>query len=448
MKIKIFDQQAFEKFILFLIGFSIVFIPYEGIIWRFKLYNIIILISVLYYYFYFGFAKVAENLKNNFIFIFFSALIFLPSLFFELESSQYLEKIFKFLNIISLLITFALLFNSKINYYFMFGVVLLTVISSLVAIFQYLDFQLSYDLRFVFQVPKNTLPSYFLERPPGISFTSIQLSTILIISINFTLILKKKFKTKFKSYFLDFCFLIFLITPFLIVAKILVILNFFILIFYLYQFHTRHINYLIKFTLVFFYFLILTKFIIVNMNAYINGLNEKYLLVEINFKSNIYANKYLKETFFKDRLNLNENCELNETYEQFKKDFCDNQNFKKTIILEKNIKRQNLLPVLMNYGSHNSNINALSIGGVLYFLSTILYKFFLFALSIFIYQKKKQLRFLIYSILIVYLEIYTNLHNAGLSTFSIIYCSTYFYIFIDLTKNLIKKKFNDISYNF
>ena len=70
------------------------------------------------------------------------------------------------------------------------------MISSLFAIFQYLGLESIHNLRLVFEYPKGAELGFFTETPPSISYTSIQLSTILIISILFILILKKIIKFK------------------------------------------------------------------------------------------------------------------------------------------------------------------------------------------------------------------------------------------------------------
>ena len=416
-----------------MLGFFLVIIPYQNILFIFKIYNIVSFLFLLLIFFFDEYKKKLFNSKQNYIFFISLFIIFLPLLFFNINNEEKLIlSLLKIINIFILSFLILYIFLSNLISYFIKGFIFATTISALFAINQYYGVEFFYNVRFFFNTDSAWGDGYFILRPPGLAYTSIQLSVTLLISICLIFYLNAKNNLEKRSF--EIIFIILLITPFLITAKILVIINFFVLFsYFLIKKKSVYSKYFVNFIIVFYLFF-LSLFIIINLNQYSRGFIEKLGLISINFQEKIYQveSKILgSNQKNNDYLKFKKYCKLKGFYKDSKIN-CENLSYKEYLVVKKNVSEENLIPVFLNYGSHNSNINSFVFGGVFYFITTVLFKLSLFYKTLNEYFRTRKLDYLISFSFLSYLEIYTNFHNSGLSTLSVLYIPFYFLIFLQI----------------
>ena len=423
----------------FLLGFFIVTLPYQKIFFALKIYNIISFILLFLIIFFYNQKKKLFLTKQSYLYFLTPIVVFLPILLFNIyDEAKTIEIFLKLLNISILIFLIFFIFLNNLVSYFIKGFIFATAISAFFAINQFYKIEFFYDIRYLFETVNVWGDYYYILRPPGLAYTSIQLSVTLLISTSLLFYIDTKSKLERKYFYI--VFVILLATPFLIKAKILVVTNFVLLLCYFFIKKKNFYNkYFVSITLIIYLFF-LSIFIITNFSQYSRGIIEKLGLASVNFKNEV---SQLKVPGFKNLKDQKEyeyfknNCKLSELYENKNID-CKNLSYKEYLVIKKNVTTENLIPVFLNYSSHNSNINSLVFGGTFYFISTVLFKLILFFKTLSQYLKTRKLDYLISFSFLFYLEIYTNFHNAGLSTLSILYIPFYFLIFLQILykKNL------------
>lgn len=428
-------------FISFFLGFFLVILPYQKIFFIFKIYNILSIVYLLLIIFFYETKKKLFISNQSYIYFIVIAVVFFPLLFFNIsDEAKLINSLLKIINIYVLLTLMFFIFLNNLTSYFIKGIICATFLSAFFAINQHFGIEFFYKIRYFFDSVTAWGDSYYILRPPGLAYTSIQLSVTILVSI--CLYFYQNSKNTSEIFFFNCVFVILLVVPFLITAKILVIINFFVLLCYFFIKNKKiYNNYFVSFVLIIYLFF-LSSFVINNMPQYARGITEKLGLISINFENEIQKTVFSKISD-KNQLKFEafkKKCKLNEIYRNQNLN-CENLVYKDYLVIKKNVNKENLLPVFLNYGSHNSNVNALVFGGLIYLITTILFKLVLLYKTLSYYIKTRELDFLISFSFLLYLETYSNFHNAGLSTLSILYVPFYFLIFLQILykKNFINK---------